>query len=148
MHPHGSSSMSSSAASGQHSTNKHTSSDGFIQNLPIKKKTHKTAVFLTFLPISDPEFCAAVGLINPTWCGPPGMKKYLDIIALFRGRRFGPCLCQVFSRVSFHSGGGSCAYYDSIVGLPVGQTLLMSVLNYGELLSRWWPMVWSSWLSH
>lgn len=105
-----------------------------VENLPIKKQTHKTAVFQTFLPISDPEFSAAVGLINLAWCGPPGMRKYLDIITLFRGRHFGPCLCHVFSRVSFHSGGRSCAYYDSIVGLPVGQTLLMSILNYGELL--------------
>lgn len=118
--------MRSFAGSGQHSTNKHTSSDGFIkcgEFANLKKQNKKTAVFQTFLPISDPELSAAVELISLTWCGPPGMRKYFDIINFFRRRHFTLGLCHGFSRVSFHSGGGSCEYYDSIVGLTICQTL-------------------------
>lgn len=47
----------------QHSTNKHyTSSDGFIKRGELANFLEKLQFFFqTFLPISDPEFCAALG---------------------------------------------------------------------------------------
>lgn len=43
-----------------------------------------------------------------------------------------------FSRVCLRGGGGSCLDYDGIVGLPICQTLLLSFLNYGEILLPLW----------
>lgn len=106
--------------------------------------------FQTFLPISDPWIqCCFLGWRPWPGVGPPGVRQCFDTTHFFRRHNFAVCLCHMFSRVSLHSGGGSCPDYDSIVGLPICRTLLMSFLNYGELNCHFGAQQFKSlWLSH
>lgn len=133
---HGSSFVRRFAASGQHSTNKHyTSSNGFIQCGELANFLEKLQFFSKLF---WPWILCCSGLTSLTWCGPPGLRQCFDIINFFRRHNFAVCLCHFFSRVSLRGGGGSCLDYDSIVGLPICQTLLLSFLNYGEILLPLW----------
>lgn len=83
-----------------------------VESLPIKKKkkTQKQKN-LQFSKLFCQSLTLKSGLLwadnNLTWCGPPVMRKYFDIINFSRRHNFTLCLCHVFSRTSYHS-GGSC----------------------------------------